>query len=60
MYDVLVIGGGPGGYAAAIRGAQLGARTALVEAGTMGGVCVNVGCIPTKVWHTGRPICSPT
>jgi dihydrolipoamide dehydrogenase len=51
MYDVLVIGGGPGGYAAAIRAAQLGGRTALVEAGAMGGVCVNVGCIPTKVWH---------
>ncbi|MEW6266743.1 MAG: dihydrolipoyl dehydrogenase [Thermodesulfobacteriota bacterium] len=51
MYDVLVIGGGPGGYAAAIRAAQLGGRTALVEAGLIGGACVNFGCIPTKVWH---------
>ncbi|MFH1135909.1 MAG: dihydrolipoyl dehydrogenase [Pseudomonadota bacterium] len=51
MYDVVVIGGGPGGYAAAIRTAQLGGRAALVEAGAMGGACVNVGCIPTKVWH---------
>lgn len=51
MYDALVIGGGPGGYAAAIRLAQLGARPALIEAGDMGGTCVNSGCIPTKIWH---------
>lgn len=51
MVDVLVIGGGPGGYAAAIRAAQLGARTTLVEAEHTGGTCVNHGCIPTKVWH---------
>ncbi|MBI4777279.1 MAG: dihydrolipoyl dehydrogenase [Deltaproteobacteria bacterium] len=51
MYDVVVIGGGPGGYAAAIRASQLGGRVALVEAGDMGGTCVNRGCIPTKVWH---------
>ncbi len=47
-YDVAVIGGGPGGYAAAIRCAQKGASVALVEKGTMGGTCLNVGCIPSK------------
>lgn len=50
MYDVVVIGGGPGGYAAAIRASQLGAKVALVEANEIGGTCVNLGCIPTKVW----------
>lgn len=47
-YDVVVLGGGPGGYVAAIRAAQLGARTAVVEKGQLGGTCLNVGCIPTK------------
>lgn len=47
-YDVVVIGGGPGGYTAAIRAAQLGLRTALVEQSELGGVCLNFGCIPTK------------
>ena len=47
-YDVAVIGGGPGGYAAAGRSAQLGMRTALVERDSLGGVCLNWGCIPTK------------
>ena len=51
MYDVLVIGGGPGGYAAAIRASQLKGKVALVEAGEIGGTCVNRGCIPTKVWQ---------
>jgi len=50
MYDVIVIGGGPGGYAAAIRASQLGGKVALVEAAEIGGTCVNRGCIPTKVW----------
>jgi dihydrolipoamide dehydrogenase len=50
MYDVVVIGGGPGGYAAAIRVSQLGGNVALVEVGEMGGTCVNRGCIPSKVW----------
>jgi dihydrolipoamide dehydrogenase len=56
MLDVLVIGGGPGGYAAAIRASQLGARTALVEAAELGGVCVHRGCIPTKVWQKSAEI----
>jgi dihydrolipoamide dehydrogenase len=47
-YDVLVIGGGPGGYVAALRASQLGARVALIEEQYIGGVCLNVGCIPTK------------
>jgi dihydrolipoamide dehydrogenase len=51
MDDVIVIGGGPGGYAAAIRAAQLGGRVTLVEAAEIGGTCVNRGCIPTKVWQ---------
>jgi dihydrolipoamide dehydrogenase len=46
--DLLVIGGGPGGYAAAIRGAQRGLKVMLVERGAMGGTCLNRGCIPTK------------
>ena len=48
MHDVVVIGGGPGGYVAAIRAAQLGLKTALVEEEAVGGVCLNWGCIPTK------------
>lgn len=47
-FDLAVIGGGPGGYPAAIRAAQLGAKTCLIEKGHLGGVCANVGCIPTK------------
>jgi dihydrolipoamide dehydrogenase len=47
-YDVVVVGAGPGGYVSAIRAAQLGLRTAVVERQYMGGVCLNVGCIPTK------------
>jgi len=47
-FDVLVIGGGPGGYPAAIRAAQLGLRAALVEREHLGGICLNWGCIPTK------------
>lgn len=46
--NVLVIGGGPGGYVAAIRAAQLGAKVTLVEKQYLGGTCLNVGCIPTK------------
>src|SRR5882672_3020579 len=48
-FDVIVIGGGPGGYVCAIRCAQLGLKTALVEKdATLGGTCLNVGCIPSK------------
>lgn len=47
-YDLVVIGGGPGGYVAAIRAAQLGGRVALVEKDRLGGTCLNWGCIPTK------------
>jgi dihydrolipoyl dehydrogenase len=47
-YDVVIIGGGPGGYVAAIRSAQLGLKTALVEKDRIGGVCLNWGCIPSK------------
>ncbi|MCC6146752.1 MAG: dihydrolipoyl dehydrogenase [Anaerolineaceae bacterium] len=47
-YDVVVIGAGPGGYVCAIRSAQLGLRTAIVEKQWLGGVCLNVGCIPSK------------
>jgi len=47
-YDLVVIGSGPGGYVAAIRAAQLGLKTAIVERDALGGVCLNWGCIPTK------------
>ena len=47
-YDLIIIGGGPGGYVAAIRAAQLGMRVAVVEQEALGGVCLNWGCIPTK------------
>ena len=47
-FDVLIIGSGPGGYVAAIRSAQLGLKTALIEKNELGGVCLNWGCIPSK------------
>ncbi len=47
-YDILIIGGGPGGYVTAIRSAQLGFKTALIEREHLGGICLNWGCIPTK------------
>ena len=47
-FDILIIGGGPGGYVAAIRAAQLGMKTAVVEKKHLGGICLNWGCIPTK------------
>jgi dihydrolipoamide dehydrogenase len=47
-YDVIIIGAGPGGYVCAIRAAQLGLKTAIIEKQWVGGVCLNVGCIPTK------------
>src|ERR1700685_2977502 len=57
-FDVIVVGGGPGGYVCAIRCAQLGLKTAVVERYRLGGICLNWGCIPTKallrsseIWH---------
>ena len=57
-FDVIVVGGGPGGYVCAIRAAQLGLKTAVVERDRLGGICLNWGCIPTKallrsseIWH---------
>ena len=47
-YDIVILGGGPGGYVAAIRAAQLGYKTAVVEKANLGGICLNWGCIPTK------------
>ncbi len=55
-FDVIVIGGGPGGYPAAIKAAQNGANVALVEAGDMGGTCLNRGCIPTKTLIAGADV----
>ena len=54
-YDVIVIGGGPGGYVAAIRAAQLGQKTAVIERDKPGGRCLNYACIPAKtVLHTAE------
>lgn len=50
-FDIIVVGGGPGGYVAAIRAAQMGAKTALVERAMLGGTCLNRGCIPTKALY---------
>ena len=47
-YDVIVLGSGPGGYPAAIRASQLGKKVAIVEKESLGGICLNWGCIPTK------------
>jgi dihydrolipoamide dehydrogenase len=51
-FDLIIVGSGPGGYVAAIRAAQLGLRVACVEAEALGGVCLNIGCIPTKALLT--------
>ena len=47
-FDVIIIGSGPGGYVTAIRSAQLGFKTAIIEKSYLGGICLNWGCIPTK------------
>ena len=47
-FDLVIIGSGPGGYVAAIRGAQLGLKVAIIEKEALGGICLNWGCIPTK------------
>lgn len=52
MYEAIVIGGGPGGYVAAIRLSQLGKKVAIVEKEEFGGTCTNKGCIPTKAMLT--------
>ncbi|WP_412067511.1 dihydrolipoyl dehydrogenase [Rubrivirga sp. IMCC43871] len=57
-YDVLIIGSGPGGYEAAIRAHQLGLSTAIVEKNKLGGVCLNIGCIPTKALLKSAEIAS--
>jgi dihydrolipoamide dehydrogenase len=54
--DIVIIGGGPGGYVAAIRAAQLGAKVSLIEKGEIGGTCLNRGCIPTKVLYRNAEI----
>jgi dihydrolipoamide dehydrogenase len=57
MYDLTVIGGGPGGYVAAIRAAQLGGKVLLIEEDRLGGTCLNRGCIPTKaMYHVARVV----
>ena len=48
IFDLVVIGSGPGGYVAAIKAAQLGFKTACIERNALGGTCLNVGCIPSK------------
>src|SRR6266542_2723895 len=58
QFDVIVLGGGPAGYVAAIRSAQLGMSTAVIEKEKLGGVCVNIGCIPTKaLLHSAYVAC---
>ena len=47
-FDLIVVGGGPGGYVGAIRASQLGQKVAVVEKENLGGICLNWGCIPTK------------
>lgn len=56
MYDLLVIGGGPGGYVAAIRAAQLKMKVALIEEDKLGGTCLNRGCIPTKAYYQNAQV----
>ncbi len=48
QYDIAVLGGGPGGYVAAIRAGQLGLNTVVIDKDNLGGICLNWGCIPTK------------
>ncbi len=48
QYDIAILGGGPGGYVAAIRAGQLGFKTVVIDKDNLGGICLNWGCIPTK------------
>ncbi len=59
-FDLMVIGGGSAAFAAAIKGTELGARVAIVEQGTIGGTCVNVGCVPSKTLIKAAEICYHT
>lgn len=56
-YDLLIVGGGSAAFAAAIKGAELGARVAIVEQGTIGGTCVNIGCVPSKTLIKAAELC---
>lgn len=56
-FDLIIIGGGPGGYVAAVRAAQLNAKVCLVERQRMGGTCLNTGCIPTKALYRSAEVC---
>ena len=56
QHDVAILGGGPGGYIAALRAAQLGARVVLIEKDRVGGTCLNIGCIPTKALTTSTEL----
>jgi mercuric reductase len=53
----MIVGGGSATFAASIKAAELGAKVALVEAGTLGGTCVNVGCVPSKTLITAAGLC---
>jgi dihydrolipoamide dehydrogenase len=59
QFDVIILGGGPAGYVCAIRAAQLGLATAVVEREKLGGVCVNIGCIPTKALLHSASVAQP-
>jgi len=59
-FELLIIGAGPGGYVAAVRAAQLGLKTAIVEKANFGGTCLNVGCIPTKALVAGSDLLAAT
>ena len=57
LFDLIVLGAGPGGYVAAIRASQLGLNVAVVEREHLGGICLNWGCIPTKAMLRSAEVC---
>src|SRR5690625_7524941 len=59
VYDLVILGAGSGGYAAALRGAQLGLQVALIEADKLGGTCLHRGCIPTKALLHAAEVAEP-